>query len=102
MYTLVFFINLCEPYLDRDGDESLLPDGEFKPNLKNSVFFIYQWWLQCGVVLCNYTGRPYMQSMWENKKLLILLALNFMVLSSIIYNMDEEVRELLELVEYPN
>ena len=41
LYSLRFFINLCEPYIDREGDESLIPDGEFKPNLKNSVMFVY-------------------------------------------------------------
>jgi len=45
MYVLVHFSNICEPFIDRENDESLIPDGEFKPNLKNSVFFIYQWWL---------------------------------------------------------
>ena len=41
LYSLRFFINLCEPYIDRESDESLIPDGEFKPNLKNSVMFVY-------------------------------------------------------------
>lgn len=59
MYVLVYFSNLCEPFIDRENDESLIPDGEFKPNLKNSVFFIYQWWLQCTVVACNYSGWPF-------------------------------------------
>jgi cation-transporting ATPase 13A1 len=38
---LVFLTRLCEPYIDRVGDESLVPDGEFKPNIKNSVLFLY-------------------------------------------------------------
>jgi cation-transporting ATPase 13A1 len=42
---LVFLVYLCEPFIDRKGDESLIPDGEFKPNVKNSVLFLYQWWL---------------------------------------------------------
>ena len=37
---LIYFVNLCEPYIDRN-DESLAYDSEFKPNLKNSVMFIY-------------------------------------------------------------
>lgn len=41
MYVLIYFNRICEPYIDRENDESLIPDGEFKPNLKNSVFFIY-------------------------------------------------------------
>ena len=37
---LIYFVNLCEPYIDRE-DESLQHDAEFKPNLKNSVMYIY-------------------------------------------------------------
>jgi len=42
---LLYFVHMCEPYMDRENDESLHHDGEFAPNLKNSVMFIYQWWL---------------------------------------------------------
>lgn len=42
---LIYLVNLCEPYIDRNSDESLIPDGEFKENVKNSVLFLYQWWL---------------------------------------------------------
>jgi magnesium-transporting ATPase (P-type) len=44
LYVLVTLVNLCEPYIDR-GANTWMPDGEFKPNIKNSVMFIYQWWL---------------------------------------------------------
>ena len=42
---LISLVNMCEPFIDRLSDESLVPDGEFKPNVKNSVLFLYQWWL---------------------------------------------------------
>ena len=102
LYVLRFFIDLCEPYIDRDGDDSLIPDGEFKPNIKNSVMFVYQWWLQCGVIFVNYTGRPFMQDMSENPKLKYLLIANFFVITSCIFNTSDELREKFELVEYPN
>ena len=38
---LIYFVYLCEPYIDRENDESLGYDAEFKPSLKNSVMFIY-------------------------------------------------------------
>ena len=38
---LITLVNLCEPFINRDSDESLIPDGEFKPNVKNSVLFLY-------------------------------------------------------------
>ncbi len=66
---LLYFVEMCEPYLDRVNDESLGTDAEFKPNLKNSIMFIYQWWLQTTVIFVNYSGRPFMESISENKKL---------------------------------
>ena len=101
LYVLVFLVNLCEPYIDRN-DDSFIPDGEFKPNLKNSVMFIYQWWLQCAVIVVNYAGRPLMQSMNENWKLKWLLVANFFVLTTCIFNGSDELRELFELVPYPS
>ena len=41
LYVLKYLVDLCEPYIDRENDDSLVPDGEFKPNIKNSVMFIY-------------------------------------------------------------
>lgn len=64
--------------------------------------FVYQWWLQCAVILVNYSGRPFMQSMSENYKLKYLLALNFLVLTCCIFNGSDELRETFELVPYPN
>lgn len=53
MAVLIYFVRMCEPYIDR-SDESLLYDGDFKPSLKNSVMYIYQWWLQTTVIFVNY------------------------------------------------
>jgi len=102
LYVLIFFIGLCEPFIDRDSDDSLVPDGEFKPNIKNSLMFVYQWWMQCGVIFVNYTGRPFMQDMSENPKLKYLLLANFIVLTCCIFNTSDELREKFELVPYPN
>ena len=40
LYTLIYLVNLCEPHIDRT-DETFNPDGDFKPNIKNSVMFVY-------------------------------------------------------------
>lgn len=98
---LIYLVNMCEPYIDRN-DDSFMPDGEFKPNIKNSVMFVYQWWMQCAVIMCNYAGHPYMQSMRDNKYLMYLLAANFFVLTGVIFNASDEIRELFELVPYPD
>ena len=102
LYCLKYLVDLCEPFIDRTSDESFIPDGEFKPNIKNSVMFVYQWWLHCSIIFVNYTGRPFMQSFSENKKLLYLLIGNFLVITCLIFDSSEELREQLELVPYPN
>lgn len=43
-----------------------------------------------------------MQDLTENKKLQYLLIANFLVLTSIIFNTSDDLRETFELVEYPN
>ena len=40
LYVLKYLVDMCEPYIDRN-DDSFIPDGTFKANLKNSVMFVY-------------------------------------------------------------
>jgi hypothetical protein len=40
LFVLKYLVDICEPFIDRN-DESIIPDGDFKPNLKNSVMFVY-------------------------------------------------------------
>lgn len=96
---LIYFCQLCEPYMDRENDDSLGTDAEFKPNLKNSVMFIYQWWLQTSVIFVNYSGRPYMQSISETTHLKRMIALMFFGAVCITFNVFDGLREGLELVE---
>jgi cation-transporting ATPase 13A1 len=93
---------MCEPFIDRVGDESLIPDGDFKPNVKNSVLFLYQWWLQCTVITVNYSGRPFMENLTENKKLYKYLIIMFAVAACGILDYSDIIREYLELVPFPN
>lgn len=101
MAVLIYFVQICEPYIDRENDESLQLDGEFKPNLKNSIMFIYQWWLQTTVIFVNYSGRPFMEDISENRKLKGLLGIMFAVATCCIFDASEELRKGLELVPFP-
>ena len=94
-------MHICEPYIDRD-DPSLAYDQEFAPNLKNSVMFIYQWWLQTTVICVNYSGRPFTQSLNENVKLKRMMLLMFFVATCLIFDVSEDLRTFLELVPFPN
>ena len=98
---LIHFVNLCEPHIDRD-DESLAHDAEFAPNLKNSVMYVYQWWLQTTVILVNYSGRPFTQDISENLKLKRMLMLMFGLAACLIFDVSEDLRDFLELVPFPS
>ena len=98
---LIHFVNLCEPFIDRE-DESLAHDADFAPNLKNSVMYVYQWWLQTTVIMVNYSGRPFTQDISENVKLKRMLMLMFFLATCIIFDVSEDLRDFLELVPFPN
>ena len=102
MAVLIKLVQMCEPYINRDTDESLIPDGEFKPNVKNSVLFLYQWWLQCTVIFVNYSGRPFMEDISENKKLYRYMIFMFLVAICGILDYSDITREYLELVPFPS
>jgi magnesium-transporting ATPase (P-type) len=102
MAMLIFFVNMCEPYMDRESDESLMLDGEFTPSLKNSLMFIFQWWLNASVIFVNYSGRPFLEDISENRKLQGLLAFNFIACTMCVYDSNTELKEMLELVPFPN
>ena len=99
---LVYFVQLCEPYIDREGDESFSLEGEFAPNLKNSVCFLYQWWNHTTVIFVNYYGRPFTHDIWESKKLRNGMILMYTVAICVIFELAPEVNEALELVPFPN
>lgn len=80
----------------------MVPDGDFKANVKNSVLFLYQWWLQCTVIYVNYSGRPFMQDLSENGKLKKYLYIMFGVAACGIFDFSDIIREYLELVPFPN
>ena len=93
--------NLCEPYIDRN-DESLHLEGDFKPSLKNSVCFIYQWWNHVTVIFVNYYGRPFTQDIMECKKLRMAMFGMYACALAIIFEYIPELNEGFELVPFPN
>jgi len=101
MAVLIHFVNMCEPYIDR-SDESLAHDAEFAPNLKNSVMYVYQLWLQTTVIMVNYSGRPFTEDISENLKLKRMLMAMFAFSACIIFDVSDDLRDFLELTPFPN
>ena len=53
------------------------------------------------MIFVNYSGRPFMESISENKKLQRMLGFMFFMATMLIYNANDELRETLELVPFP-
>ena len=98
---LVYFCHICEPYIDRDAEDFML-EGEFKPNLKNTVCFIYQWWNSATVILVNYYGRPFTQDIAESAKLRSGMGILYMMIIGLILEWTPEFNEQMELVPFPD
>ena len=96
--TLFYFISLAEPHIVKD--ESFKPDADFKPNLKNTVVYIFNMTCMTTNFFVNYEGPPLTESITENAKLKkVLMALYGIIIASAL---DVEiVWEYLELVPFP-
>ena len=101
LVVLIYFVQLCEPFIDRE-DESLHLEGDFKPSLKNTVCFLYQWWNSSTVILVNYYGRPFTQDIWESPRIRNGMIGMYAVAICIIFELVPELNETLELVPFPN
>eukprot|EP00937_MAST-01D_sp_MAST-1D-sp2_P001805 g1805.t1 len=62
---LILAVDITRPFVDAK-DPAMEPDGEFKPNVINSVVFLLSAIMQINTFSVNYHGHPYMQSLREN------------------------------------
>merc|ERR1712224_637430 len=62
---LILAVDITRPFVDAK-DPAMKPDGEFKPNVINSVVFLLSAIMQINTFSVNYHGHPYMQSLREN------------------------------------
>lgn len=65
--SLIYVIIMAKEYSDPDNKQ--IPDEEFKPNLLNTCVFLISSSTQVATFAINHRGRPFMQSLSENKPL---------------------------------
>jgi cation-transporting ATPase 13A1 len=97
---LLFIVQLSDPYTIKD--ESTKPDGEFKPNIKNSAVFLYNWTLTATTFFVNYEGRPFMLGLRENKYLYKALLAMYAVIILCLVDQIDIIYYWLELTPFPN
>eukprot|EP00928_Gymnodinium_smaydae_P022642 TRINITY_DN18954_c0_g1_i3.p1 TRINITY_DN18954_c0_g1~~TRINITY_DN18954_c0_g1_i3.p1 ORF type:complete len:1034 (+),score=247.42 TRINITY_DN18954_c0_g1_i3:655-3756(+) len=77
-------------------------EGEFKPNLTNTVIFELTAAMHISSFLANYEGRPFMQPLTENRPLLAGMAIFIATLFACAAEIVPELNEFLTLVESPS
>jgi len=65
---LVVAVTSCQQFVDPE-DKSMDIDGDFAPNVINSVVFLLSLTMQVNTFLINYQGHPFMQNLSENAPL---------------------------------
>ena len=76
MYSLLYVVNMCEPYVDPTKPE-MKRGGDFKPNIINSAVFLVSVLMQVNTFATNYCGMPWMESLYENKGLFYALGFSW-------------------------
>lgn len=72
---------------------------KFSPSLMNSALFFLSTTQQISTFLVNYIGRPFRESLGENKKLLGCLAILLFVIHHLIMGGNEDLRTKMEVVD---
>jgi len=64
--TLMIMLHYCKDYVS-PYDPAMERDGDFSPNIINSALYLMSATTTVNSFVFNYTGKPYMESFFENK-----------------------------------
>ena len=78
-------------------------EKEFAPNLLNTVVYLMSMTLQVSTFLVNYRGRPFMESLAENRPLLYSIVISLTGLFALASNtMPRDIQEQFQIVPIPD
>ncbi|XP_055331769.1 endoplasmic reticulum transmembrane helix translocase-like isoform X2 [Paramacrobiotus metropolitanus] len=78
-------------------------EAEFAPNLLNTVVYLMSMTLQVSTFLVNYRGRPFMESLLENRPLMYSISISLSSLFAMASNVfPAELQEQLQIVRIPD
>lgn len=75
--------------------------SEFEPGMLNTVVFPFSCIMQLVTFVVNYTGPPFMSSIWENKPFVYAAGIAGIVFTVAATGQSPEINELLQMVEVP-
>jgi len=85
-----------------DPDRVVDYEAEFEANLLNSTVYILSLAIQIITFAVNYRGRPYMESIVENRSLLYSLSGAFLFLLALLFDYMPDVNDQFEIVHFTN
>jgi len=100
--SLVFLVNAAFERTPRSEDEKF-PDleKEFEPNLINSTVYIISMALQVATFAINYKGHPFMESIRENRPLMISLVGTYSFIVFLALGWSSDLCEQFGIVQFP-
>merc|ERR1711871_225131 len=97
---LVAAVSATQVFIDK-VDPAMEPDGDFKPNVINTVVFLLSSTMQINTFAANYHGHPFMQSMRENKFMYNTLAAGYVSIFLCVTEVFPPLNDCFELVPLP-
>ena len=98
---LYYAVDMTEPYVDFEGEE-MQPDADFKPNVINTVIYLLTMSMQTSSFVTNYRGRPFMESLRENKYLFRMVIVSYAIVLVCLTDAFEPLNDLFELSPFPS
>eukprot|EP00276_Gloeochaete_wittrockiana_P023948 CAMPEP_0184365734 /NCGR_PEP_ID=MMETSP1089-20130417/150349_1 /TAXON_ID=38269 ORGANISM="Gloeochaete wittrockiana, Strain SAG46.84" /NCGR_SAMPLE_ID=MMETSP1089 /ASSEMBLY_ACC=CAM_ASM_000445 /LENGTH=1238 /DNA_ID=CAMNT_0026707081 /DNA_START=169 /DNA_END=3882 /DNA_ORIENTATION=- len=98
---LIYAVHMAKEMNPEEASARPEPDGNFSPNLVNSVVYLVSCSMQIATVAVNYKGHPFMESISENKPLRNSLLFSAVVTLICATDMFRPFNQALELVPFP-
>ncbi|KAI5171532.1 manganese-transporting P-type ATPase [Nematocida sp. LUAm3] len=99
--TLIHIASFYVIYLGIVGYGPIVLQEKFSPSLANSCMFLLSTALQVTTLMVNYVGRPFRESLMENKKLFNSLVLLVVMVVACTLEMSPDINAQMELVPLP-
>jgi cation-transporting ATPase 13A1 len=76
--------------------------SRFEPSLLNTALFILKGEMELMTILCNYRGKPFMQSFSENRMLMVGTILSCLIIGVLLLDIHPLIAKLFQLVSFPS
>uniref|UniRef100_A0A914MMX0 Cation-transporting ATPase n=1 Tax=Meloidogyne incognita TaxID=6306 RepID=A0A914MMX0_MELIC len=96
---LIHVVKLAHNLEERPKNIDL--EKEFKPNLLNTAVYLMSSTLQIATFAVNYRGKPFMESLTENRPMFYSIICSFLVMVAFASNIAPEMNNKFELVHIP-